>query len=52
MLRSVDGAHDLTAFEHDQRIFERLREIDVLNRRLIHVGVVLDGADQVEDADR
>jgi hypothetical protein len=36
--------------EHDQRVFERLREIYVLNGRLVHVGVVFDGADEVEDA--
>src|SRR5271156_2642666 len=37
--------------EHDQRVFKGLREINVLNGRLVHVGVVLDGADEVEDAD-
>ena len=36
--------------EHDEGVFERLGEIDVLDGRLVHVGVVLDGADEVEDA--
>ena len=36
--------------EHHQRVFERLRKVDVLNRRLVHVRVVLDRADKVEDA--
>ena len=37
--------------EHNQRVFQGLGKVDVLNGRLVHVGVVLDGADEVEDAD-
>ena len=32
-------------------VVEGLGEVDVLDGRLIHVGVVLDGADEVEDPD-
>ena len=49
-------AHDADVIqarvEHRQGGVERLGEVDLLDRRLIHVGVVLDGGDEVEDADR
>src|SRR5437868_10152462 len=37
--------------EHDERVFKGLGEVDILNGRLVHIGVILDGADEVEDAD-
>ena len=48
---ALDGDVLEARVEHGQGGLERLGEIDVLNGRLVHVGVVLDGADQVEDAD-
>ena len=37
---------------HGQRIFQALRDVDLLNGHLVHVGVVLDSAYQIENARR
>ena len=37
---------------HGQRIFQTLRDVNLLNGHLVHVGVVLDGAYQIENARR
>ena len=36
--------------EHGEGVFEALGDVDLLDRSLVHVGVILDGADEVEDA--
>ena len=38
--------------KHGQRIFQALRNVDFLDGHLVHVGIILDGANQIEDARR
>ena len=47
----LDGDVLQAGAEHGEGVFERLGDVDVLHGRLVHVGVVLDGADEIEDAD-
>src|SRR5882757_7214618 len=58
-----DGRHARLVVTHDhhllqlwaeqgESVFQRLDQIDVLDRSLVHVGVILDGVDDVKDAAR
>ena len=48
---ALDGDVVEARAEHGESGFERLGDVDVLDGGLIHVGVGLDGGDEVEDAD-